>query len=34
LKEQLLNKIVDYENAELERRRKENVEIMSRNKKD
>ena len=32
LKEQLLNRIVDYENAELERRRKENVEIMSRNK--
>lgn len=34
LKEQLLNRIVDYENAELERRRKENVEIMSRNKKE
>lgn len=30
----MLNKIVDFENAELERRRKENVEIMSRNKKE
>jgi len=34
LKEQLLNRIVDYENAELEKRRKDNVEIMSRNKKE
>lgn len=34
LKEQLLNRIVDFENADLERRRKENVEIMSRNKKE
>jgi len=34
LKEQLLNRIVDYENSELERKRKENVEIMSRNKKE
>jgi len=34
LKEQLLNRIVDFENAELERRRKENVEIMSRNKRE
>jgi len=34
LKEQLLNRIVDFENADLERRRKENVEIMSRNRKE